>query len=409
MKREDLKASFDRIEPDKSAQIRMLDNILSHSGKERKMTGFNFKKAVPALSLAALIAFGFLAYDMMIDRNNIATPPGYATDSEMPAREDMVAPLINQFQIDDRHYIFLSDDLRQEFGFPQQVNESDVGDKIITISKSVDPSLIGCEVYSYKPAGGDAVVAVKKDNAYQLFKFFNFESYNNNQDEDAIEYLKLYGINKAEDISKVQFILYSEQNKIEGRLDVRELTGRDEIEKFYSYFSVLKNSSDKYFEKLFSFRPVDNAGTGVESDIIKEREMIPPDAAVSEPVKPDAQGSIDPVPGKAEIASDAPLMTDDGGGTSDRYNEMPVASDGSAGMVSEGSQGMMDMGGTVSVGAATTPSQGGVGDALANPVGVRIYNQNGVYFETMYYKNIGFISRYEVNEEFARFIEESLR
>ncbi len=400
MRREDLKDSFDKIKPDKSAQIRMLDNILSHSGKERKMAGLNFKKAVPALSLAALIAFGFLAYDMIIDRNSIVTPPEYVTDGDMHGREDMVAPLLNQFQIDDRHYIFLSDDLRQEYGFPQQINESDIGDKIITISKSVDPGLIGSEVYAYKPAGGEAVVAVRKDDAYQLFKFFNFESYNNNQDEDAIEYLKLYGINKAEDISKVQFILYSEQSKIEGRLDVRELTGRDEIVKFYGYFSGLKNSSDKYFEKLFNFRPVDNAGTNVEVDIIKEREMIPPDAVVPDPVKPDTPGSIDPVPGRAEIANDTPLIIEDGGGTGD-IKDRPVSSDGST--------GMMDMGDTVSVGAATTPSQGYAGDALANPVGIRIYNQNGVYFETMYYKNIGFISRYEVNEEFAGFIEECLR
>jgi len=79
--------------------------------------------------------------------------------------------------------------------------------------------------------------------------------------------------------------------------------------------------------------------------------------------------------------------------------DAPVTSDSSA------PSGMMDMGDTGgSQGGYVPPNQGSAGDALANPIGVRIYNKQGVYYETMYYRNIGFLSRYEVSREFADFL-----
>jgi hypothetical protein len=47
---------------------------------------------------------------------------------------------------------------------------------------------------------------------------------------------------------------------------------------------------------------------------------------------------------------------------------------------------------------------GSAWDALANPITVRIYHQSGVYFETIYYPNVGFMSRFEVSEGFAEFL-----
>ena len=398
MKKDDLKDSFNKIEPDNIAQRRMLNNILSHSGKEQKMK-IDFKKAIPALGLVIVIAGSVLAYDMMSGRNSIPAP-GYIQGDAKGEREDMLAPLVNQFQIEDKHYILLSDDIRAEYGFSLQIDESDIGNRITTITKSVDHSLMGSEVYGYKPAGSEAVVAVKKDDSYMLFKFFNFESYNNNQDEDVIDYLKLYGINSAQDIAKVQFIIYSEQSKIEGKLDVRgELTDRDEISKFYGYYSILKNSSDKYFDRLFNYGPDGNKGIDVEVDV---GESVPD---LTRPVHPDAapdtvhqssSGSIDPVPDDIGIAEDMPLKKGD-----DRQN---ISSEGRP-VLREDTKGMMDMGNTSSTVGETAPSQGSAGNALANPVTIRIFNQSGVYFETIYYRNIGFISRHEVNKEFADFME----
>ncbi|HHY64338.1 MAG TPA: hypothetical protein GX501_04770 [Clostridiaceae bacterium] len=431
MKREELVASFDSITPDKAAEKRMLDNILSHSRKERKMT-FNYRRAIPALGLVIVIVCGILAYNFTIGRKSTQAPGDALVNIGGPAREDAAAPMVNQFKMDGRHYIILSDDLRAEYGFPQQISEGDIGEHITTITDSVDPSLIGCEVYRYKPAGSEAVVAVKKGDEYLYFRFFTFESYINNQDEDAIEYLRIYGINSAEDIAKIHFIVHSDISKLEGRMDVRaELTGRDEISRFYDYFSVLKNSSDRYFEKLFNYRPESGAKGGTGTDTPRQVEPVAPvmpgapeqpanppvapvapDAPVSyqampeEPYAPD-RNEVYPVippssafsaPGQTGYAEDMPLTG---------YGSTPAWDGG--GQPSGGSNyGTVGSGSANAVAGGTEPA-GGIGwNPLADPVTIRIYNQGGVYLEMMYYRNIGFISRYEINDEFAAFINSCL-
>lgn len=403
MKREELNASFDKIMPDEYAKSRMLDNILSHTGKEKTMARFNFRKVVPALTMVVVMAVSILFYKTspLFQRENANTSqpglaePGLVTDSD--AREDMAAPLLNEFTFNNRHYYLMSDEMRSEFGFPARIDENDIGEKLATITKAADQSLIGREVYGYKPAGCEAVVAVKKDDSYLLFQFLSFESYNNNQDEDAIEYLKLYGINKAEDIAKIQFIVYSEQSKLEGRLDISgEITDLNDITRFYNFYSVLKNSSDKYFELLFNQRPGVVSGRDVEVDIQAPDVAPPPETA------PDAVDPVKYVPPilpeaqTAETADDMPLKREE-------YSsgDTPVSSD----------SGMVDMGDTVpntGVGQVA-PSQGAGTDALDNPVGIRIYNQSGVFFDTYYYRNIGFISRYEISQEFADFLRNYIK
>lgn len=398
MKREDIKNVFDKIEPDISAKERMLENILNHSAKrkENARLSFNFRKAVPALALTAVFAVGILTYGLkgvffsngfQGDARTETAQDMIGPDSSL-AREDMVAPLLNQFQIVGRHYILMSDYAR-EFGFPDAISDQDIGPKLATIENSPDKSLVGCEVYSYLPAGCEAVVAVKRNNAYELFRFFTFESYNNNQDEDAIEYLKLYGINSPEDIAKIQFIVYSEKSKLEGTSNTRsEITDRNEIAEFYNYYSVLKNSSDRYFEKLFGYN---SAGSSreIEIDVVNPIGQESRDASDARPVEPIAKPD-EPMPGQVEpIPPDHPVSS----------GSTPV---------------LTDMGGTAgaSVGTGETsvaPSQGAAGNALADPVAIRIYNQHGVYYETMYYGNIGFISRYEITAEFAAFIEKYIK
>ena len=399
MKREELKSSFDKVEPDQAAQMRMLNNILSHSGKEKKamFNMFNYRKALPALGLAIVIAGSILTYDIIGGKNN-SSPPEYANPGAADAREDMVAPLINQFQLGERHYILLSDDFRTEYGFPQQIDENDIGEKLATITKSVDPSLIGGEVYYYKPAGSEAVVAVKKNDSYMLFKFFTFESYNNNKDEDAVEYLKLFGINSAEDIAKIQFIEYSMESRIKGGFDlIGELTDLDEIARFYGYFSPLKDSSDKYFDKLFNYNTGGNRGTDVEIDVApRQVDPVAPDAGQNI-AYPGKDAPVNPEPDSIEYAEDMPMVKSD---------EVQKGTTEGRSVLTDEPGAIMDMGSTEPVTGGTTPSQAGaVGNALANPVYIRIYNKSGIYFETVYYRNIGFISRYEINKEFVDFLE----
>jgi hypothetical protein len=425
MKKDDLKAAFDQIQPGPDTEKRMLSKIINgqDSRKESAMKRLSIKRLIPVLGLVIIIAGSLLIHNSLPGRDNGLFPEGEIGDvqtDDLGAREDMVAPLINQFRLDDRHYIQLHEELREEFDLPAHVTEEHIGDKIAEIQSTPDESLIGLEVFEYIPAGGEAVVAVKKEDGYQLFNFFTFESYNNNQDEDAIAYLKLFGINGPEDIKTVQLIEYSEESKIEGKLNiVGELTGSDEINQFYKYYSVLKNASDKYFEKLFGYQPSSDPGN-VTTDPAPDMdiEMSAPDAGAA----PDAGSAPDTdiAPDAVNTAVDTPAQASYGGTTVDEpvaqdlpavaedmplNLDEPVSSDSSA-----SSSGMMDMGDTGnSQSGSVPPSQGSAGDALANPIGVRIYNKNGVYYETMYYRNIGFLSRYEVSKEFADFLASHMR
>ncbi len=419
MKKEELKTFFDMNKPSESAKKRMLDNIMKYDYNKKDNLKIYSKKAIPALALTAVIAAGILTYSilpgLLLGNNDV--PHEYVSDQATAGGEGAVAPILNQFQIDGRHYILLSDDLRNGYGLPGTVNEGDIGEKLTDITTSPDKSLIGSAVYRYIPAGGKAVVAVKKDSGYQLFRFFVFESYNNNQDEDAAEYLTLFGINNAEDISKIQFIGYSEQSKLQGITDIRgEITDRDEIAKFYTYYSALKNSSDKYFNRLFNFSGTNTGNKGAEIDTISpDTEASESDNAVSTGVRVPGMAAPDQIsyeemglgenlpmeiaPVKPDYAEDQPLTAED---IAKPVQANTASVSKSATTTDSSRDTMMDTGNGQTMSAEG--NTGSVGNALDNPITIRIYNKNGVFYDSIYYRNIGFISRYEVGEEFAAFL-----
>jgi len=420
MRKEDIKASFDNIKPDETAKSRMLDNIINHSyrKKEHIMTSFKFKKAIPALAMIVVIAGSVLTYNLIWGSNDPAyTPPGYMADGDDLVREDAVAPLLNIFKIDDKHYVLLNDDMRAEFGLPAAILESDIGEKIADIKESPDSSLIGCGVYKYTPAGGEAVVVVKRDAEYLLFKFFVFESYNNNQDEDAVRYLDIFGIKKPEDIAKIQFIGHTEESKMLNRTNILgEITDGDEIARFYGYFSKLKNSSDKYFEKLFGFAGTDSGAKNAEPDTGVEIDPAKPDAPVSTGA---GWGNTVEAPDRIDYGKDQPLEQKPGeihyaqdsitaiekreieavSGDTPVASEPQPAGNATSGMVDRGDSGRN----------TSSPGVAGATNALAYPITIRIYNQSGVYLETVYYPAIRFISRFEVSEDFAKFMDNYIK
>src|SRR5690606_38134044 len=106
----------------------MFDNILIKSGRRKgiNMALFNFRKAVPVLALAVVITGALLTYNTLSGKYNKKLTSEYdaAGDAAYPAREDAAAPVVNQFQIGDRYYTLLSDDLRADFNLPDAVNES---------------------------------------------------------------------------------------------------------------------------------------------------------------------------------------------------------------------------------------------------------------------------------------------
>jgi hypothetical protein len=292
------------------------------------------KKTILIFLMAIIITTGVVSSRLILSSRS--------KDSNLLSRDSMaIAVIKDEFKIGNKNYHILSEGQKKEFGLPGVISTSDIGTRITTITTSVDADLKGLDVYKYLPADGEAVVAVKKGNEYKLFKFLSFDSYNNNQDEDAISYLELYGINSAEDIAKIQFIGHSDKAKIEGRLDIiSEITDKERIAAFYNYYSAIKNSSDVYFDKLFNYKGSNNESKDTAPELIK----LPSDS-------------------KAEASSDKGEKREIQG------------------------------------------SPGRAGNALNNSLTIRIYNQKGVYRDAEYYPNIGFISRHEVNKDFEGFLK----
>lgn len=425
MTEKDLRDAFRNIEPDDASVNKMYKNIVNHSANKRRvniMKGFNFKRAIPALALALVMVGSLVTYKLWPDDTITGTKTGdeklatgeraAAGDNSYDAREDMIAPYLDEFQMGNRHYYLIHEDTIARYNLPSVIDEKDIGKKIDTIKKSGNDKLVGSDVYEYIPAGGEAIVAVKQGDEYKLFRFMNFDSYLNNQDEDTIAYLALYGINKASDISKVQIIGHSDIGKLKGELDIiAEISDSDELEKFYNYYSSLKNSSDKYFEKLFDFRKdienPDNKGN-VSSPSTGGVDPVPPDYVVEpalpsddivEPMLPDVD--VVPDPAFDLPVSDAPLYEEGNNGSYKEDVAVPPLT------VDEVPADIIDTGDTGS--GASEP--GGVGgtDALSNSVTVRIYNQKGVYFDAEYYRNLGFISRHELTDEFRDFLEDYIK
>lgn len=363
MRNDDMKKAFDSVEPSDIQKQRMLKNVLNHTDIKKKVGFMELLK--PKRILTAIIMVVVVTGSLFVLKNIINTPSqnlisvgDKSNDGGYTGRdnytEDSIAPLTNQFKIDDKTYIQLSGDYKTNVNFPQTVSLDDIGEKITTIKNGVDASLMGCDVYVYIPAGSQAVVAVKKENEYRLFSFLSFDSYINNQDEDVDRYLKLYGINSASDIAKVQFIGYGEMAKFNGKVDVKsQIVDRADVTKFYNFYSVIKNSSDKYFEKLFNYKS--NTDSNIEKNDFPDE--IPPDYSIG-------SGADKPISNreakKVEFAQDS----------------------------------VQGVSGT---------------NALNNSVTIRIYNNSGIYFDVEYYPNINFISRHEVNNAFADFLSQFIK
>jgi hypothetical protein len=404
MKREELRRAFDSIGPSREAEKRMLNNILYKSGKareEKTRPSFSFRKAVPVLAIALVVVAGIALWGIAtgnLTGRNADDGRLIANDSigSGPGREDAVYVLKDQFQLGERHYILLRDEQRKEYGLPGTISDGDIGDKIAVISTSVDESLVGLEVYRYIPAGGEGVVAVKREDSWQLFRFLSFESYINNKDEDARAYLELYGIYSADDIEKILFIGHSERAKLENRMEIlAELTDMDRIKTFYDYYSAIPDSSERYFDKLFGNTGSDHGGEYV--DAVPDPAMPEKSDRVVPPVLPDYRDGV---------IYDMPVAPD--------YTGQDAVPDPSGNYGTEPANAADDLAGRTSAKSGVQPGyqgetsasySGSVGsDALGNPITIRIYNRSGVYLETVYYPNMGFISRHEVNDEFAAFL-----
>lgn len=148
-------------------------------------------------------------------------------------------------------------------GEQKPVSEQAVGEKLGTVAEGGDPNLQGCHVYQYLPVKGEAYLVLEQDGKKELYAFREFLSTREFKDEDAAEYLRVYGITQASDISSL------EMDSMDGQGAFKTVKEREIISEFYNRFSVLKNASDEYYKTLagtdaISSTPPDNVGSTVE-------------------------------------------------------------------------------------------------------------------------------------------------
>jgi len=395
MKQEDIKKSLDQIDLDDKARQRMIDNVLKYKNNIKIKKNRYFRFVIPAFVCVFVIVGSITVYNLSnIGRieGTFTTTIGDATFDDKSVNnlqgiDDMMAVVDNQFVMDDMHYILLPDALKADFAFSNAISDSDIGKKIATISTTVDPNLMGCDVYEFLPAGSLAVVAVKINNVYKLFEFFNYESYNNNKDEDTAAYLKLYGIHSAEDIAKIQFIGHSEEAKIASKMEpISELNDHTKISEFYDYYSVIKDSSSKYFDRLMNYKTLNTNDSAPESapDIFYDK------------------GDVVVGSGTTSLSE----STSASGSTSTSGSINPNGTTSTSGIINP--SGTTIISGTTGTSGSTSSSgsMGAAGNVFSDSVTIRIYNQYGVYYEAEYYPKFGFISRHEVTDAFANFLKD---
>lgn len=222
---------------------------------------------------------------------------------------------------------------------PSVVPEKDLGEPAGTIEGGGE--LEGKTAYVYAPGESQALLAVERDGEYRLYVFYMFVSYEENGEEDAAEYLKVYGVESAQDFVSVELIQYPADG-VERSLGV--LSER-ETEEFYDMFSHLKDGSTAYFEALSSY---DGETNSVE----------------------------------------------------DTEEESGVSTSSTLGVEIQTQQGAGEEGGTASFSPGSEGSH-----ALDDSVCVRITVPSGLMMEFWYYPRIGFLSRYAATPELQEFLE----
>ncbi|MFR8002305.1 MAG: hypothetical protein ACLU62_05220 [Hydrogeniiclostridium sp.] len=267
-----------------------------------------------------------------------------------------VIPAESSFILNGKRYEQVSSGSAQIWGkpLPSTVSEESLGAAVGIISGS--GKLNGETVYTYAPAGGEALVAVSLDGKYRLYAFSNFLSYEENGDEDAEKYLKVYGAQGPDDFLSVELLEYPDETT-EHSLNVLD---EEKKERFYNLFSGLQEKSSEYFSALSSY--------GAEGTW-KDTASLPQNEASSFPAE-----SFTAVFGP----DGASYIPADSFGESLAEGENTAASHSPAG---EGSH------------------------ALDDSVCVRITFRSGLMRDFWYYPHIGFLSRFEVTPDLQALLE----
>ncbi|MEG0570581.1 MAG: hypothetical protein RR497_02940 [Oscillospiraceae bacterium] len=293
MKNNDFINSLNEIKPNDTQKEKMLENIFSKAENEReiikeKPKWFYTKRIVPAFAMLLVIGLTGTAYFHSTNKNSMKNmpPETNASQSDETNNENQSSNAVtgenetndiypnhenptisigsgdsvssntivsspkqeNNFTYNNANFIILSKEESSKINIPTECEKNDCGTKIGTISKSVDKTLIGCNLYKYKNLNAQGILVVERNNKFELFIFYGFTAYNENHDVDANNYLEMFGIFSANDIKKIEITEFDDQDIVANNT----ITDTNTIKKYYDFYSVIKDSSKEYFQALSS-------------------------------------------------------------------------------------------------------------------------------------------------------------
>lgn len=218
----------------------------------------NLKKASVLRYVAVAAAFVFvLAAVLIIPKlgdNASSAVAGPGEGSTELSSEGEIYPaqstsefvrITNEFDFDGAHYI-----RAYVCGITETCTAQQLGEKLGTITQSIDGDMIGLGVWEYADGQGRALLAVENGEGYELYAFTGFLDYNNNGEADASRYLSMFGISSAEDVSRISLVRFDPDN---AEAAPTEVTDKTKIQSFLNAFAPLKADAAGYFSAIENY------------------------------------------------------------------------------------------------------------------------------------------------------------
>lgn len=153
-------------------------------------------------------------------------------------------------------YELLDNEYLEKIGFDNDITETDLGEKLITINaNNIDApnnEYLGCNVYEYKPVDCQGLIVVDKQGEYQLFGFCNFLD-TDDVKIDAIQNLKVFNVTSSEDILNIDIINPYNKNilGITNSKILKNISDSEIIKKFYNEYKNMKDVGRDYYNEAF--------------------------------------------------------------------------------------------------------------------------------------------------------------
>ncbi len=279
MNKKDIKTSFDKISPTEEQKEKMLETIIS--ANQKKGVYSRIKRYIPVTAAAVFVICAALIVPDIFTKpivENFTSDSTAAADSDLvmmqtektlaeiytpsetyPATknpeptEDLgydsyidihIAQAQQTIVFSGRKYRCATDYEVTQYGLKPVISQSDMGEFIAFLDNPPVPELQDAEVCRLKGSDSEAIVLVYDYKNWYYYIFENFVSYEKNQDENASEYLKVFGVSSADDILSITVTDFT--------IPAKSLS-RTQISLFYDGFKGLVNSSDTYFKAISEY------------------------------------------------------------------------------------------------------------------------------------------------------------